>query len=113
MRLVLSIVAPVLLAAAPVQSTDVASPNERLFVGKTNIVCVRQPCPWRGIAPADRLPDGPAGLLWSQQSLPELRADTLDARRIMAVWEGNSCVLVHGRMAGNVLHVEQVIGDCR
>ena len=86
--------------------------SERLFVGKTNIVCVQAPCPWRGIAAADAHQGGPAGLLWSEQTLPPLDAIEDDATRIVEAWNADQCLSIQGRMDSGRLQVERVEGEC-
>ena len=100
------------LAVTAAQAADTAVTGERLFVGKTNILCVHAPCPWRGIAAADAQQAGPAGLLWAEQTLPPLDANEGDAARIVQAWNGDQCLSIQGRMASGRLQVERVEGEC-
>ena len=101
------------LAMTAAHAADAPAASERLFVGKTNIVCVQAPCPWRGIAAADAQQAGPAGLLWSEQTLPPLDAKEDDATRIVEAWNSDQCLSIRGRMAGGRLQVERIEGECR
>lgn len=86
--------------------------NGLLRVCKTNIFCVKAPCPWRGIAPAEARDTGPAGLIWRRTVLPEIVGAPADARRIAEAWTRDDCVLIEGRLVRSVLHVERVAGPC-
>jgi hypothetical protein len=86
--------------------------SEPLLVGKTNIFCVSAPCPWRGIMAADSKEAGASALLWSEQTLPELDASPEDAERIVAAWNGDRCLAIHGRLAEGRLTVVSVLGEC-
>lgn len=101
-----------LTAVAPSLAADTAAPVEQLRVGKTNIFCVMEPCPWRGIARADNLPKGPADLLWSGQVLPPLDATDDDAERIIDAWNSDGCLLIEGLLTDDRLRVEQIVGGC-
>lgn len=103
------------VAVGIMTATNVAGmpANERLFVGKTNIFCVQAPCPWRGILSAEVDSNGPANLLWTDQSLPPLDASEEDAEKIVAAWNGDRCVAVHGRLRDGRLYVDAIAGECR
>ena len=101
------------LAVTATHAADMSVSSERLFVGKTNIFCLMAPCPWRGIAAEDAQHAGPAGLLWSEQTLPPLDATEDDATRIISAWNGNQCLSIQGRIASGRLKVERVEGECR
>lgn len=105
------VAAAVVLAALPGQADGMVQ-AERLLVGKTNIYCVKAPCPWRGISRAADAPAGPATLLWSEESLPRLVASGPDAERIIRAWEGDECLAIEGTMLGPVLTVERIVGTC-
>lgn len=83
----------------------------RLAVGSTGILCVRAPCPWRGIADPDA--QDPTRLLWSNDALPPLQASDDAARRIERAWDDNACLLVEGAFDGATLRVERIVGPCR
>jgi hypothetical protein len=100
------------LAVTATHAGDMTVASERLFVGKTNIVCVQAPCPWRGIAAADAQQAGPAGLLWSEQTLPPLDAIEDDATLIVEAWNGDQCLSIQGRMDSGRLQVERIEGEC-
>ena len=107
----LMIAAALALAAMPSQAADFAR-SERLYVGKTNILCVQAPCPWRGIGRDENFRSGPAGLLWSDDTLPRLDASPEDARRITSAWANDDCLAINGTLIGTTLHVEKIIGAC-
>lgn len=107
----LIISAALALATIPSHAADFAS-SERLYVGKTNILCVQAPCPWRGIGRDENFRSGPAGLLWSDDPLPRLEATPEDARRITSAWTDGKCLAIDGALIASTLHVEKIIGAC-
>lgn len=102
-----------LAMTAPHASGNDAS-SQRLLVGKTNIYCIKAPCPWRGIVAADtdNAETGPAGLLWSGQELPPLEASPENTDRIVSGWNAGRCLVVDGRLVAERLTVETIVGDC-
>lgn len=96
------------MATTPVYATD----SEELFVGRTNIFCVKAPCPWRGIFEANDILAGPSGLLWSEQALPPLDASPENARKIAEAWNNHQCLKILGRMTDERLMVEKILGPC-
>lgn len=107
----LIISAALVLSMLPAHAADFAS-SELLYVGKTNILCVQAPCPWRGIGRDDNFRSGPAGLLWSDDTLPRLEAAPEDARSITAAWTDGKCLAIDGALIASTLHVEKIIGAC-
>lgn len=112
MRMFSALLVAAALAMTATHAADMTVASERLFVGKTNIFCVQAPCFWRGIAAADAQQAGPAGLVWSAQTLPPLDANEGDAARIIQAWNGYQCLSMQGRMAGGRLQVERIEGEC-
>lgn len=112
MRRLAPLLAAMALLALPAHATDTAPPTERLLVGKTNIFCVRSPCPWRGISRAEDERPSPSRLIWSGDDLPRLDASDEDAERITLAWDANECLAVDGSLKGETLHVERVVGAC-
>jgi hypothetical protein len=112
MRLFSALLVATGLTVTAAHAADTTFASERLFVGKTNILCVQAPCPWRGIAAADGQQTGPAGLLWAEQTLPPLDATQDDATRIVQAWNDDQCLSIQGRMASGRLQVERVEGEC-
>ncbi len=104
-----AVIALSLASATPANGADWP---ETLLVGKTNIYCVQEPCPWRGIRPADNDVAGPAGLLWSEQTLPELDGSDADVNRLSAAWSDNECLVIEGRFVGLTLQVDRIVGAC-
>ncbi|KAA0968146.1 hypothetical protein FPY71_17605 [Aureimonas fodinaquatilis] len=100
------------VGVVPALSSEAVRPNEPLRVGKTNIHCVKEPCPWLGVVQAGATSNGPAGLLWSSQTLPELVANPEDAQNLSAAWADGQCVLITGRLENSVLHVGEIVGNC-
>jgi hypothetical protein len=89
-----------------------ADQRETMLVGKTNIYCVQEPCPWRGIRRADPEAIGPSSLLWSEQTLPALEASDADIHRLEAAWSENKCLVIEGLFIGLTLQVERIVGEC-
>lgn len=104
----LALVAAMLALATPIEAAEI----QRLSVGKTNIFCVKAPCPWRGIAPADADRHGPADLLWSRQQLPPLIARADDADAIRTAWDADGCLLVDGALIDSQLRIDAIVGEC-
>lgn len=79
-----------------------------LAVGRTNILCVKAPCPWRGITgPGDGLDPQ-----WSSDVLPIVVGTEKDRARITKAWDDLDCVLVDGEFDGVTLTVRAIIGGC-
>nr|WP_314261614.1 hypothetical protein [uncultured Devosia sp.] len=113
MRFLLSLVVTAVLSMTTVSNAaDVVPPSESLRVGKTNILCVQAPCPWRGISRAETMPSGPSGLLWAQQTLPPLDAASRDAERVRQAWDNDQCLVINGKMTGGILRVDEIVGAC-
>ena len=102
-----------MLAATAPALADGHPAGERLEVGRTNIFCVKAPCPWRGIAHADTRVATPSGLLWAQDRLPQLDASPQDARRLAEAWADHDCLLIMGRLDEATLAVDEILGPCR
>src|SRR5690554_4141265 len=91
--------APALLAAALGLPSGVAfaegaesGSGELLRVGSTGIMCVRAPCPWKGVVAVAEERSAPeeSTLLWSGEDLPPLTASEADAERVRAAWEDST-----------------------
>lgn len=108
----IAVVIALSLATVSAPIADGEAWPEKLMVGKTNIYCVQEPCPWRGIRRADHKVAGPQSLLWSQPDLPELEASETDANRLSAAWAGHECLVIEGRFAGLTLQVDRIVGTC-
>jgi len=113
MRLLQSLMISAVLALCtlPAHAADLAN-SERLYVGKTNILCVQAPCPWRGIGRDESFASGPAGLIWSADTLPRLDASVEDTRRIKSAWSDGKCLAIDGALIASTLHVESIVGPC-
>jgi hypothetical protein len=83
------------------------------WVGRTRIMCVRQPCPWRGIleATADGVPAARPPH-WSGNVLPPLVGKEADASRVRKAWEDSGCLLIKGRFLGERLQIHRIVGMC-
>lgn len=112
MRLLSVLLVTAGLAVTETHAADVVVASGRLIVGKTNILCVQAPCPWRGIAAADERRAGPGGLLWSEQTLPPMDASEENTNRIVQAWDGDQCLAIEGTMTGGRLKVEKIVGEC-
>jgi len=101
--------------ALPPEPQTAAQPTraaELFRIGRTNIYCVKAPCPWRGIARAgkDQRPLGPP--FWIDADLPALKAAPDDAKRLRAAWDNSGCLVVEGRFEKDELIVQRIIDDC-
>jgi hypothetical protein len=105
------VIAATLAVCTTSHSAEMLPASETLLVGKTNIFCVQAPCPWRGVVRGDNQA-GPAGLLWSEETLPPLVAIPADAARIAEAWTGNQCLLINGSMLDGTLQVDEIMGAC-
>jgi hypothetical protein len=84
----------------------------RLQVGSTGIMCVTEPCPWRGITePPDMRPD-PLRPLWSGDALPPVTGSEDDRACVSEAWDEYQCIEIEGSFDGETLHVAEVIGAC-
>ncbi|SMQ61679.1 hypothetical protein SAMN06295905_0555 [Devosia lucknowensis] len=90
---------------------DGATEETVFLVGRTNIFCVKAPCPWRGIAPAGGAA-GPHALIWSGDALPEVDGDPADVASISQAWNNGDCLVVRGQFTAEVLTVDAVVGPC-
>lgn len=104
-----AIIALTLASVIPAHGVD---RTETMLVGKTNIYCVQQPCPWRGIRRADQKATGPSSLLWAEHNLPELDARRADANRLSAAWSDSECLVIEGGFNGVMLQVDRILGAC-
>lgn len=97
--------------------------GERLNVGSTGVMCIRRPCPDRGIyrPGAKDLQTLERSLLYAdldgKTGLPRIEGAAADVARINGSWEQGKCLAIVGRFAGNAgnrtLHVSRVVGQCR
>ncbi|WP_343312667.1 hypothetical protein AAIB41_07395 [Brucella sp. BE17] len=102
-----------LLFHGPVFAADKSDPGAmHLAVGKTNIHCMKQPCPWRGIVDLDDTAREPRRLLWSGSDLPALVASETDAKRLRDVWSEHGCLAVAGWFNGQTLRIDKILGNC-
>jgi hypothetical protein len=113
----LSIAVAMSLIAVPAYASDTTLTSEppageRLLVGRTNIFCVRAPCPWRGIRRQTDATAGPEGLLWSEDRLPQLDASPEDAMALTTAWDGSECLAIDGSLSGQKLRVDRIVGAC-
>ncbi|WP_157959781.1 hypothetical protein [Devosia submarina] len=81
-----------------------------LKVGKTNILCYQEPCPWNGVMPADQ-PIAPHKTLWSGDMPPPLRGVSEDRAHIRENYREH-CTLISGRFRQGVLEVAEILGPC-
>ncbi|MBB6181624.1 hypothetical protein HNQ75_003612 [Rhizobium flavum] len=87
-----------------------AAPSTQLKVGRTEIHCYKNPCPWNGVWPASRAAH-PNNLLWSGPTPPPMTGNAADLARVRSDYlEG--CTLVEARFSGRVIAVERIIGKC-
>ncbi|WGG59452.1 hypothetical protein [Brucella intermedia] len=96
--------------------------DQRLNVGRTGIMCLRLPCPHRGIyAPgAKDLESLRRALLYAdldgRQGLPVVAGSPADQAEVTRAWDHGKCIAVLGRLEGtggsSTLHVSRVIGPC-
>ena len=109
----------IILAAMP-KSTR-ARETMLLHVGATGIHCAREPCPARGIYPADAQPrDRRAALLYAGLSgnalLPRLEASTKERALLERSWYEYGCLLIEGGFqpadGGPILRVQRILGEC-
>lgn len=78
-------------------------------VGRTGILCVKEPCPWRGIIHREAATRWP---LWRKDELPALEADAETRRRLQRAWDEYGCLLARGTFDGTKLTVERIVGNC-
>lgn len=119
-RLVLAALVALAGPALPTQAT--AAGAEALRVGRTGILCVRLPCPHRGIyRPGAKDMQGlRAALLYAdldgRTGLPSLAGAEADLQAVRDAWARNACIGIVGWLDGapgaQVLHVERIEGDC-
>jgi len=81
-----------------------------LQVGRTQILCYQQPCPWNGVWHADR-PAAPHALLWSGDVPPPMRGSDED-RLYLRENYGEHCTLIRGGFRDGVLEIAEVLGRC-
>ena len=111
MRLhIMPLVVATLALTMPTQAAN--ADTTELLVGKTNIFCVKEPCPRRGIAVANSSRRGPADLLWAGQDLPSIDANEDDTGRVMNAWNSDQCLLIEGSMINGRLKVAKIVGAC-
>jgi hypothetical protein len=82
----------------------------KLRIGKTNILCYQEPCPWNGVLPADE-PIAPHETLWSGDMPPPLRGASEDRVHIRENYREH-CTLISGRFRQGVLEVAEILGPC-
>jgi len=99
-------------------ATDTAAPavaaaGSLFRVGRTGIVCYREPCAHRGVTPASSAdPSAPAQPIWWGDTPPTILGDVEDYRVIEAAWDDFRCVLVEGEFDGEMLTVHRLAGEC-
>jgi len=104
-------IAVALLFAGSLISTA-APAAERLSIGRTGILCVKEPCPRRGITRVAEPPKSGMRLpIWSGSVLPPIVGDPDLAARIRADWEADRCIVVEGSFDGQ-LTVHRIVGPC-
>ncbi len=81
-----------------------------LQVGRTQILCYQEPCPWNGIWRANR-PAAPHALLWSGNVPPPMRGSEED-RLYLRENYGEHCTLIKGGFQDGVLEVTGILGRC-
>lgn len=92
----------------------------RLAIGATGVLCVTEPCPWRGVVELDNKQRGSLRPLWTGSHLPTLRASPADEARIRAGWDNGECLEIEGAFyedaadlkAPPVVLVRRIIGAC-
>jgi hypothetical protein len=107
------------LATLGAQPARAQEPDERLYVGRTGIMCTRLPCPHRGIYPPDAR-GVRARLRYAdvdgQTPLPTLTGAPADQARVRAAWDERGCVEIEGRLDPQAtpptLRVARVVGEC-
>jgi hypothetical protein len=81
-------------------------------VGPTGILCVKEPCPRRGITEigGDGHPKGRP--LWSGGDLPEIIGRPEDRKRIATSWQEHGCLIVRGRLEQGKFEVAEIVATC-
>lgn len=113
-----------LLQAAPpphVANSDQAEAMT-LYVGDTNIRCVRMPCPSRGVFEPDDAGNADRNALLyadtdGQSGPPPMIGDPAALRAIATAWSEFGCLEIRGRLIPGeddkpVLRVDEVVGQC-
>jgi hypothetical protein len=102
------------LLVAPLALSDEASQDVRSFtdlrVGRTNILCYQEPCPWSGISRAGP-PVAPHDLLWSGETPPPMRGTSEDRTYLLEHYREH-CTLISGQFQHGILHVASILGPC-
>ena len=102
-----------ILLATPVADAEQVN-LARFAVGSTGILCVRAPCPWRGIRLVST--DGantPAEIDWTGDELPPVLATAEIRERLAQTWDDMGCLVVEGAFDRRTLAVVSILGSCR
>lgn len=99
-------------AEAPIAGAEPPPVEGVMRVGATGIMCVREPCPRRGLIRVDDEGKAEWRPFWSGDKPPEIRADADTQRRIAEAWDEFGCLMVQGRFEKGELTVDRIIGDC-
>lgn len=102
------ITVPAALAESPTSAQSGGFSDLR--VGRTNILCYQEPCPWNGVSAADG-PIGPHTLLRSNDTPPPMRGAIKDRIHLLKNYRDH-CTLINGRFRQGVLEVAKVLGSC-
>ena len=111
------------VAALAVSQASAGDSAMTLRVGRTGIMCVRLPCPHRGIyrPGAKDMQALRRSLLYAdldeKSGLPDLDGAAAALKWVRDAWDRNACIEIRGRLDGTKgdqrLHVENIMGACR